>query len=526
MYPAYAWEPNNLADTGAEAHLSEQSFRTLADFIPHIVWTTRPNGVLDYCNRCFYEYTGLQPNGATLQSDWSSSIHPEDLEPAHQLWKECIRTGQPYEAQIRMRQNGVGAYRRHLARAVPLRDDPQDHITKWFGTCIDIEDIKQTEERVAFMFEREHRIAATLQRALLPTQLPVVPNITLNWEYRPATQESQVGGDWYDAFLLPDKSLFISIGDVCGHGLDAAIAMNTIRQSLRTLAFECPEPWLVLEGINRILQCEQSETIATAIFGRLDLRTLEFAYAGAGHPPPVLMNEAGAPRMLPAGGMPLGIFSIGAEIARHTINLEPGTSVFLYTDGLIEFNRDVLRNEERLLRVIAELSPLDTTPANTIVSTMLGRITQTDDIAVLVLQTDEHPLEKIDVSLPSVPASASGVRRLTRRFIRAHGLSENERFRILTACGEAVANATEYAYNESPSSLHVIIERNKNAIEATVRDNGSDRAILHSDRERGKGMLIMHALSDDVQIQQEKNGKSVRLHFHICTEYSYKDNHT
>jgi len=487
----------------AGAILSEQAFRTLADFIPHIVWTTGPNGVFDYCNRRFYEYTGLLSDGARLQEDWSNSVHADDLERAHTLWRECIRTRKSFDVEVRLRQSTTRQYRWHLVRAVPLYDQTQKHIVKWFGTCIDIEDQKRAAARSAFqtrvsvalgsslevretlaqiarlcvpeladwcridvidengllqteivaqkdrragareaatfrskftvplvghkgtlgvvilassdpervfsdderriaedigrragiavensqLFEREHHIAETLQRALLPADLPRVPFVTLDWEYRPATRESQVGGDWYDAFLLPDNSLFISIGDVCGHGLEAAVAMNNLRQSLRSLAFECPDPWLVLEGVNRILQCEQSQTLATALFARFDPQTFRLEYACAGHPAPILMDSRNTPRILPAGGTLLGILPLGGYIARHCIDLERGSTLLFYTDGLIEFSRDVLREEVRLLHAISKLTPHDRNPAAAIVNTMLAGSLQADDIAVLTLQT-------------------------------------------------------------------------------------------------------------------------------------------
>jgi PAS domain S-box-containing protein len=501
-----AGTPAGSGATGA--HLSEQAFRTLADFIPHIVWTTGPNGVFDYCNRRFYEYTGVLSDGTTLHDDWSAAVHADDLERAHTRWKECIRTGEAYDVEIRLLLKSSRQYRWHLTRAVPLYDETQKHIVKWFGTCIDIEDQKRAAARSAFatrvsialgsslevretlaqiarlcvpeladwcridvvdehgrpqteivshkdrqdgtreasgsaarltvplvghnrtlgsillasadparvfsddersvaeelgrragiaiensqLFEREHRIAETLQRALLPAHLPSVPTIALDWEYRPATRESQVGGDWYDAFLLPDNRLFISIGDVCGHGLEAAVAMSSLRQSLRSLAFECPEPWLVLDGINRILQGEQSRTLATALFARFDPQTLRLEYASAGHPAPILMDSRKAPRFLPAGGTPLGILALGGEIARHAVDLERGSTMLFYTDGLVEFSRNLLREEARLLEAMSKLSPHDKSPAAAIVNVMLAGSLQADDIAVLTLQIKKQPL--------------------------------------------------------------------------------------------------------------------------------------
>jgi anti-sigma regulatory factor (Ser/Thr protein kinase) len=336
----------------------------------------------------------------------------------------------------------------------------------------------------------------------------------LDWEYRPATRESQVGGDWYDAFQLPDDSLFISIGDVCGHGLEAAVAMSNLRQSLRSLAFECPDPWLVLEGVNRILQCEQTQTLATALFARFDPQTLRLDYASAGHPAPILMDSSNIPRILPAGGTPLGILSLGGDIARHTVDLEHGSTLLFYTDGLIEFSRDVLREEDRLLRAMSKLSPHDRNPAATIVNEMLGGSPQADDIAVLTLQTDEHPLDAIDVSLPCVPSSAPIIRRLMRRFARAHALDDYECFRILTACGEAIADAAKYAYDDSPHALHITTHRQGGVIEVMVHDSGGKRQAREQDLDRGQGVVLMRALSNDIRIEQEDDGTSIRLRFH------------
>jgi anti-sigma regulatory factor (Ser/Thr protein kinase) len=145
---------------------------------------------------------------------------------------------------------------------------------------------------------------------------------------------------------------------------------------------------------------------------------------------------------------------------------------------------------------------------------MLASSLQSDDIAVLTLQTEEHPLNEIDASLPCVPSSAPIVRRLMRRFARAHALDENECFRLLTACGEAIANAAEYAYDESPHALRVTTERQAGVIEVMIRDEGGKRQTPERDLDRGRGLLLMRALSNDVRIEKEYGGTTVRLRFH------------
>ena len=122
---------------------SERRFRTLAEALPHMVWTAEPDGATDYFNARTTEYTGLTPE--QLRGwDWRSTIHPEDLPRCLELWTRSIATGEPYEIEFRVRR-ADGAFRWHLARALALRDD-SGRITKWFGSCIDIDDQKRAQE--------------------------------------------------------------------------------------------------------------------------------------------------------------------------------------------------------------------------------------------------------------------------------------------------------------------------------------------------------------------------------------------
>ena len=122
---------------------SERRFRILAEALPHMVWTAQPDGATDYYNARTTEYTGL--TSEQLQGwGWRSTIHPEDLPRCLELWTRSIATGEPYEIEFRVRR-ADGAFRWHLARALALRDD-SGRITKWFGSCIDIDDQKRAQE--------------------------------------------------------------------------------------------------------------------------------------------------------------------------------------------------------------------------------------------------------------------------------------------------------------------------------------------------------------------------------------------
>ncbi|NHT78223.1 PAS domain-containing protein [Rhizobiaceae bacterium CRRU44] len=141
----------------AEAYAqSETGFRTLADTMPQMVWSTRPDGFHDYYNARWYEFTGVPP-GSTDGAGWSGIFHPEDQDRAWALWRHSLETGDPYQIEYRLRHHS-GAYRWVLGRALPIRD-ADGRITRWYGTCTDIHDAKMAQaEREVVAHELSHRI--------------------------------------------------------------------------------------------------------------------------------------------------------------------------------------------------------------------------------------------------------------------------------------------------------------------------------------------------------------------------------
>ncbi|QNE33554.1 PAS domain-containing protein [Sphingomonas sp. NBWT7] len=135
---------------------SELRFRTLADTMPQMVWSTLPDGYHDYYNARWYDFTGA-PAGTTDGKGWNDMFHPEDRERAWQVWRDCLATGEPYQIEYRLRHFD-GTYRWVLGRALPIRDDAGT-IQRWFGTCTDIHEQKLTlEEREIISQELSHRI--------------------------------------------------------------------------------------------------------------------------------------------------------------------------------------------------------------------------------------------------------------------------------------------------------------------------------------------------------------------------------
>jgi serine phosphatase RsbU (regulator of sigma subunit) len=184
-------------------------------------------------------------------------------------------------------------------------------------------------------FEHSRDIAETLQRALL-TDLPTTPGLHLAARYLPATHGLNIGGDWYDAFRQPDGSLVAVIGDVTGHGLHAAVMMSQLRTALRAYAVDGGTPGQLLTRLHTFLHHLQPDLYATAVIARFRPDEPTVTWAAAGHPPPVLRTPEGEVRILDAKpGAMLGI-PLQQDIRDHTAHLPPGSTLALYTDGLVE----------------------------------------------------------------------------------------------------------------------------------------------------------------------------------------------
>lgn len=135
---------------------SDARFNTLADALPHMVWSTLPDGDHDYFNARWYEFTGV-PHGTTDGEAWNDMFHPEDQDHAWELWRRSLATGEPYEIEYRLRHHS-GEYRWTLGRAMPMRDE-DGKIVRWIGTCTDIDDAKRQREQVEILSrELSHRI--------------------------------------------------------------------------------------------------------------------------------------------------------------------------------------------------------------------------------------------------------------------------------------------------------------------------------------------------------------------------------
>lgn len=366
----------------------------------------------------------------------------------------------------------------------------------------------------AHSFQRERRVATMLQSALLPASLPRTQSVAFYSAYAAAAsaQGEAVGGDWYDAFPLEGGRIAVSVGDVAGHGVEAAVTMGSVRQAIRAAALEHHAPREVLARANRVVMLEQRHTMITAFFGIYNQETREFTYSIAGHPRPLVVDDAGTVLACDGAGPPLGEVFDEVLLEQRTIAVPHYANIVFFTDGLIEYGRDVVHAERRLNEVVRERFYLaESNPAQAIIDAALEG-PQTDDIAVLVMQIAGGGAPGLHVTMPARPRSARVLRERLREFLEAHGTQDECAFNALTAGGEAIANAVEHAYRGEPGSVTLDARFERGSLLLEIRDTGTWRS-QQPDETRGRGQNIMRALSSDFHIETAADGTLVRLRF-------------
>jgi serine phosphatase RsbU (regulator of sigma subunit) len=233
----------------------------------------------------------------------------------------------------------------------------------------------------AGLYERERAVARTLQLSFLPERLPVVPGLELAARYLPA-HCGDVGGDWYDAFILPNGLLGIAVGDVVGHGITAATTMARLRNALRAYAMEFASPGEVLNRLNRLLLHFEPNSMATLLFGVVIPKEMRYRYSNAGHIPTIFHSPGNGSLSRMSSGPPLGVMDHDYSEADEM--LRPDAGVILCTDGLVERRHESL---ELGLRRLCHASSMVGGPeeiADAIIQRLMTSDDQDDDVALLV----------------------------------------------------------------------------------------------------------------------------------------------
>ena len=371
--------------------LYEREFRAMADAVAGIMYSQSAAGRIEWTNSRWASYSRLPEEQRHGSEGWVRCIPEKDIAASLALRDRSLADGLPYEIEVRIKPCDAddGAYRVHLVQVAPVRD-PAGTIVRWVGTAIDIHDRRVAEialrERLEEDLEREHLASLAFQNAALPHGLPSIAGVGFDAIYGAAVENTLVGGDWYDAFCLPDGRVALSIGDVMGSGLPAAVTMAGVRQAIRGAAQIDPSPVRVLDAADRALRSEQPDRIVTAFFGVFNPSDGSLVYASAGHPPPFVRAPNGEVAELGSFDLPLGLRGYASQDNATVVDV--GSLIVLYTDGLTEATRDLLAGEARVREAIAETPPSASRPAEhiwlAVRTATVGEIGR-DDVAILTV---------------------------------------------------------------------------------------------------------------------------------------------
>lgn len=362
----------------------------------------------------------------------------------------------------------------------------------------------------ARLFEREHRIAQQLQRSLLPERLPYVAGLRLAARYLPGGAGTEVGGDWYDALALPGGRLALVMGDVAGRGVGAAATMGQLRSALRAYALEDVGPAEVLTRLNRFQLLLGEDSMATVVLLVLDPRAGTMRYANAGHPPPIMLAAGGEPVYLEhARSAPLGALD-HAVYTEASVDLGPGTTVVVYTDGLIEQRGSTLdEGFARLRRALAGGGEDPEQLCEAILDGTLGTATSTDDVTFVVAASPATLGTSVALALPGEAGGLESMRAMLRRWLAEQAAGEEELHAVTMATNEAVQNAIEHAHGLGREPFEVELERDGDDVVVSVRDQGRWRDGASDGR--GRGLPLMRALMDEVEVERHAGGTTVRM---------------
>jgi PAS domain S-box-containing protein len=359
-------------------------------------------------------------------------------------------------------------------------------------------------------YQQEHQIAETLQRALLPATVPVVPGLDVAVRYVAATDGASVGGDWYDVLAFEDDTTGIVIGDVVGHDIAASTSMGQLRTALRIYAWEEQgAPASALARVDRLVD-GLGLGCATCILGVLDLDASSFRWSNAGHPPPLLLRAGQATFLHDGNGVLLGATG-GAGVREATADLREGDVLILYTDGLVERRGESL--QDGLDRLAGAATAAATDDAEVLCESLLDALvpataSRDDDVAILVARV------RPQVGRPGVhrlafepkPESAGLTRGFTAGVLQGAGWAEQVDTAVLLV-SELVTNAIRHA--RGPCAL--VVSFDGDAVEFSVEDGDPRLPVARGAQgheEDGRGLLLLAALAERWGVRPLPHGKA------------------
>ncbi len=381
------------------------------------------------------------------------------------------------------------------------------------GLALDVGRRAGQAVRNATLFEREREISRRLQASLLPDSLPNHPAVQLAARYRPGEEGLDVGGDWYDAFLLGPDRLGVAVGDVVGGGLEAASATGQLRSAVRALAGRCSGPADVLAELDTFVAAVPGAEVATLVYVELELSTGVFRYACAGHPPPLVVAGDASTRFL-EGGRSTPFLTVASPRRVEAVGvLDEGDTLLLFTDGLFERRGETL--DAGLSRLAGAAVGVGTQTLDRavdgLVEELLGGRGVSDDVCLLAVSRPRLDPERFRRVFAADPTELAPARARLRDWLGLNGIGQPVVDDILLATFEAAANAVEHAYHGRRTGTATIDARFEgHDLVVEVHDHGTWRSPA-APGERGRGTGLMRAVMDSATVTRTSAGTRVEL---------------
>jgi PAS domain S-box-containing protein len=359
-------------------------------------------------------------------------------------------------------------------------------------------------------FELARDTSLTLQRSMLsPTELPAGFAV----RYEPAVSPLEIGGDWYDVLPVGDHHIGIIVGDCVGRGLSAAAVMGQLRASARALLLTGASPATLLEQLDSVAAFIPDAFCTTVFVAILDTRSQTLSYSSAGHVPGVLAAPESQPKLLiDARSVPLAVNRDDPR-PQAAAALAAGSTLLLYTDGLVERRAEPI--DAGIARVAEVMAQTITLPVDAVADAMLDRLAPDggydDDVAIVLYR---HPGSALLIENEAIATRLTDVRHRLAEWLRSEGVPDSLAADIVLVVNEACSNSVEHAYRgREPGTMRIEATIDERHLTVRVADSGSWKTPPADPGTRGRGLLLMRALSDRVELDGTAEGTTVGMRF-------------
>ncbi|MFF7331682.1 SpoIIE family protein phosphatase [Streptomyces sp. NPDC008150] len=372
----------------------------------------------------------------------------------------------------------------------------------------DVSDRKAAEAELTALYEQQKHIALTLQRSLMGTP-PAVAGLATASRYLPATQGAGVGGDWFDLVPLGGGRVGVLVGDVMGRGLEAAAVMGQLRSAAHALAQTGMQPQQLMQALDTFVAgLRVPEQLVTCCYLTLSAENAEVTVCSAGHLPPLVTCRNRSSWVdAPVNG-PLGLGDVIYE--QHTLTVERGALLTVYTDGLVETPGSDIEERIALLGSLVSATASSTPDLEKVADTLLNSLLPDndthDDVTLLLVRVPDAPVARTSCELPAETSSVPAGRRFLKNTLRDWGLEERADD-VCLLLSEVLTNAVRYA--AGPVTVNVRRSLRDLTVEIGDQDPRLPQPRLaEPGDESGRGLLLVSTLSDEWGARPTGDGKT------------------